>query len=300
MAYVSENLPSNFQMLDVMDIAEPLLETDSAPYVMVCIQEIQRMNVLMTEMKRSLIELEKGMKGQLNMSQNMEDLISAMTINQWPGRNPFSGCMWEKLAWPCMKNLMHEFTDMLLRIEQLQTWATEMVTPFSVWLPGLFNPTSYLTAVMQVTARRTGMPLDQMTTETHVTTFLKPEFVDYYPQDGAFIHGLFIEGARWPVGEEAGDPELITGTPCAGVLVESRLKELLPPLPVIYVKAVTVQPTWEPSAVGYLRRLPDIYEAPVYLTSYRGHTYIFLATMKTVDPNNKWVLTGTAVLMQTD
>jgi len=199
-----------------------------------------------------------------------------------------------------MKNLMHEFTDMLLRIEQLQTWATEMVTPFSVWLPGLFNPTSYLTAVMQVTARRTGMPLDQMTTETHVTTFLKPEFVDYYPQDGAFIHGLFIEGARWPVGEEAGDPELITGTPCAGVLVESRLKELLPPLPVIYVKAVTVQPTWEPSAVGYLRRLPDIYEAPVYLTSYRGHTYIFLATMKTVDPNNKWVLTGTAVLMQTD
>ena len=44
-----------------------------------------------------------------------------------------------------------------------------MVTPFSVWLPGLFNPTSYLTAVMQVTARRTGMPLDQMTTETHGT-----------------------------------------------------------------------------------------------------------------------------------
>jgi dynein heavy chain len=39
-------------------------------------------------------------------------------------------------------------------------------------------------------------------------------------------------------------------TPCAGFLVDGRLKELLPPLPVIYVKAVPVQPSWEPSAVG--------------------------------------------------
>ena len=145
-----------------------------------------------------------------------------------------------------------------------------------------------------------GMPLDQMTTETHVTTYLKPEFVDYYPENGAFVHGLFIEGARWPTGEEAGDTEMISGVPTAGYLVDSRLKELLPALPVIYVKAVVVQASWEPSAVGYLRRMPDIYEAPVYLTSFRGATYVFLATMKTVDPNTRWVLTGTAVLMQTD
>ena len=34
---------------------------------------------------------------------------------------------------------------------------------------------------------------------------------------------------------------MINGTPCAGNIVDSRLKELLPPLPVIYVKAVPVQ-----------------------------------------------------------
>lgn len=85
-----------------------------------------------------------------------------------------------------------------------------------------------------------------------------------------------------------------------GFLVDGRLKELLPAMPVIYMKAVTVQPTWEPSSVGYLRRVADIYECPVYLTSFRGHTYIFLATLKTIDPCNKWVLTGTAILMQTD
>jgi dynein heavy chain, axonemal len=85
-----------------------------------------------------------------------------------------------------------------------------------------------------------------------------------------------------------------------GYLVDGRLKELLPAMPVIYIKAVTVQPTWEPSSVGYLRRVADIYECPVYVTSFRGFTYIFLATLKTLDPCNKWVLTGTAILMQTD
>jgi dynein heavy chain len=93
---------------------------------------------------------------------------------------------------------------------------------------------------------------------------------------------------------------MISGVPCAGYLVDSRLKELLPPLPVIYVKAVPVQSTWEPSAVGYLRRMPDIYEAPVYLTSFRGATYVFLATLRSADPCSKWVLTGTAILLQTD
>ena len=300
MEYFTKNLPENFQMIDMMELAEPLLQGESGPFVVVALQECQRMNELIQEIRRSLIELEKGMKGQLNMSGPMEDLIKAIAINQWPGRNPFSQCQWEKKAWPSMKSLMSEFADMLVRIAQLKVWSTDLKTPFSLWLPGLFNPTSYLTAVMQVTARRTGMPLDQMTTETHITTFMKPEFVDYYPNDGAFVHGLYIEGARWPTGDEAGDTELVSGTPTAGYLVDGRLKELLPPLPIIYVKAVPVQATWEPSAVGYLRRLPDIYEAPVYYTSFRGFTYIFLATLKTIDPNSKWVLTGTAVLMQTD
>lgn len=300
MKYFIDQLPDPFFMLDILDLAAPLLEGEAGPYVMVCIQECQRMNNLIGEIKRSLVELEKGMKGQLNMSTPMEDLMAAFTINQWPGRNPFSTCAWESKAWPSMKNLMNEFLDMLARIEQLTTWSSDLTTPFSVWLPGLFNPTSYVTAIMQVTARRTGMPLDQMTIDAHVTTFLKPEFVDYYPVDGAFVHGLFIEGARWPIGEEAGDIEIITGTPCGGFLVDSRLKELLPPMPVMYIKAVPVQPTWEPSAVGYLRRQPDIYEAAVYITSMRGPTYIFLATLKTVDPNSKWVLTGTALLMQSD
>lgn len=59
-------------------------------------------------------------------------------------------CAWEKLAWPSKKNLLSEFIDMLRRIVQLSSWSEDLVTPQCVWLPGLFNPTAYLTAVMQV------------------------------------------------------------------------------------------------------------------------------------------------------
>ncbi|CAM9625284.1 unnamed protein product, partial [Phaeothamnion confervicola] len=300
MTDLMERLPPDFEMITLQLRAKQLLAGESGPFVVVALQECSRMNALLSEIRRSLAELDKGLKGQLNMSQSMEDLAKAFSINEWPGRNPFAACAWEKLAWPSKKTLVAQFTDMLRRIVQLRTWVEELATPKSLWLPGLFNPTAYLTAVMQVTARQTGAPLDKMTVETHITTFTDPAQADYCPEGGAFVHGLYIEGARWPSGDELGETEMVTGTPCAGHLVDSRLKELLPSLPVIYVKAVPVQPDWEPSSVGYLRHRDDLYECPVYTTSFRGPTYVFLATLRSADSVSKWVLTGTAMLMQTD
>lgn len=295
-----ERLPDNFEMITLGLKAKPLMEKESGPFVVVAMQECGRMNALTSEIRRSLVELDKGLKGQLNMSGSMEDLVVALSINQWPGRNPFALCAWEKLAWPSRKGLLSQFQDMLLRIEELNKWVEEFVTPLCMWLPGLFNPTAYLTAVMQVTARSRGFALDQMTTETHITTYYDPAGIDFVPDDGVFIHGIYIEGARWPALDELEATEPVGNVSTGGVLTDSRLKELLPLLPVIYVKAVQVQPSWEPSAVGYLRHTPDVYECPVYLTSFRGPTYIFLATMKTEAPTSKWVLTGTAMIMQTD
>ena len=40
-----------------------------------------------------------------------------------------------------------------------------------------------------MTARQTGLPLDKMTIETHVTTMTAPEQVQEPPADGAFVHG---------------------------------------------------------------------------------------------------------------
>ena len=84
------------------------------------------MNVLLGEMAISLDELQKGRAGQLNMTQKMEDLAEALSINQVPGRNPFHKASWEKYAWPSMKNLATWYPNMILRCDALEKW-TEKV-----------------------------------------------------------------------------------------------------------------------------------------------------------------------------
>ena len=61
-----------------------------------------------------------------------------------------------------------------------------------------------------------------------------------------------------------------------------------------------IEPEWEATSVGYLRGRSDIYECPVYYTSFRGPTYTFMATLKTTAPPRKWILSGCALLLQID
>lgn len=65
--------------------AKGLLDTEQGPYVVIAVQECSRMNVLILEMKRSLLELVKGMDGQLNKTQAMEDLQQALAKNEVNG-----------------------------------------------------------------------------------------------------------------------------------------------------------------------------------------------------------------------
>lgn len=63
---------------------------------------------------------------------------------------------------------------------------------------------SFLTAIMQLTARAKLLPLDNMTLETVVTSIADPTSVQAYPEEGAYIHGMFLEGASWELGESDG------------------------------------------------------------------------------------------------
>ena len=79
-----------------------------------------------------------------------------------------------------------------------------------------------------------------MSMDTHVTRMYRAADAlmhATYPEDGIFVHGLLMEGARWTDEEESSDHVYTVGaTVCAGHLTDSRLKQLLTPMPVIYVK----------------------------------------------------------------
>merc|ERR1712196_74738 len=119
-----------------------------------------------------------------------------------------------------MKSLIFEYADMLKRITQLTEWSETLQRPMCLWLPGLFNPTAYLTAVQQVTGRINGWALDKMTTETLVTTMTDTSAPAEQPENGVFVHGLYIEGARWPMGDEVEDVVDIGGVKVGGFLVD--------------------------------------------------------------------------------
>jgi hypothetical protein len=60
----------------------------------------------------------------------------------------------------------------------------------------------------------------------------------------------------WATGDDAGEPYVVGTTQCAGHVTEAKLKQLMPMLPLVYLKAVPVQPTWIPTSVGFLRQDP--------------------------------------------
>lgn len=94
------------------------------------------------------------------------------------------------------------------------------------------------------------------------------------PREGAYVHGLFMEGARW-------DSQ-------TGCIVESRLKDLFPVMPVIFIKAITQDK----------QDLRNMYECPVYKTRIRGPTFVWTFNLKTKEKAAKWTVAGVAILLQ--
>lgn len=125
------------------------------------------MNTLTFTMRTSLTDLDMGLKGQLNITDDMDQLSDKMFLNLQPD-------LWVKYAYFSLKSLPAWYDDLLLRIKQLEEYSEELIAPHSLWISGLFNPMSYLTSIMQVTARRDNLALDDMTLKTNVTNTRDP------------------------------------------------------------------------------------------------------------------------------
>jgi len=255
-----ERLPDQFDEEDIRGRAEEI-----TPYVMVAIQETERMNKLLTKLKTSLAELDLGLGGALTMTDPMEALMNALASD---GVHP----SWAKLAWPSLRPLGSWLINLLQRVTQISDWTADLGLPKVVWLSGLFNPQSFLTAVMQTTARRNDWPLDKTVVMTEVTK-KQPDQIEAPSRDGAFINGLTLEGARW-------DDK-------TGCLDDSRPKEMFGSLPVILIKAVTVDKA----------EAKDAYMTPVYKTEARFREEVFTAQLKSKHGQIKWTLTGACLFL---
>ncbi|XP_055553184.1 dynein axonemal heavy chain 17 isoform X2 [Falco cherrug] len=258
---IIERLPEPFNMVEIMAKA-----VNKTPYVVVALQECERMNILIQEIRRSLEELDLGLKGELTITSDMEELANALFHSNVPES-------WTRYAYPSLLSLGAWFADLLLRIKELEVWTTDFVLPAAVWLAGFFNPQSFLTAIMQSTARKNKWSLDKMCLSVEVTKKNR-EDITAPPKEGSYVHGLFMEGARWDI--------------LSGVITDAQLKELTPMMPVIFIRAIPVD----------CMDTKNIYECPVYQTRMRGPTYIWTFNLKTKEKAAKWILAAVALLLQ--
>ncbi len=247
------------------------------PYDVVALQECERINNIFAALLKSLEELVKGINGDLNMTDAMDDLQRSIRYNKLPD-------VWNSASgYPSKKSLNFWFEDLIRRWYQLNEWTKELILPRSVNITLLCAPMSFITAIKQVTARAKGYSLDDLEIMTEVTNITEDDSIKEPPATGVLINGMFIQGARWE------DP----GSDIPGFLTDMNSKELDPKIPYINVFAIKGQ---ERNILGY-------YECPVYHTTARGATYVFTAFLKMEseesDPN-KWVLAGVALILSSD
>ncbi|KAL4450636.1 hypothetical protein ABPG77_000992 [Micractinium sp. CCAP 211/92] len=257
---LTERIPPNFDLDDIRSRMD-----EPHPFNMVAKQEAERWNTLLSEMRRSLAELDLGLRGNLTMTEPMERLMHALAGDRVPES-------WSTMGYPSLRSLGPWMQNLLQRVAQIQDWTADLTVPKSVWLSGLFNPQSFLTAIKQTTARRNEWALDRTVLVTEVTKKTADQ-VDAPSRDGAYVSGLLLEGASW-------DDKL-------GILDESKPKQLFTQMPVILVKAVPAEK--EPK--------DNLYQCPVYMTERRFREEVFTAQLKTKGPWTHWTTAGAALLL---
>nr|XP_024655433.1 dynein heavy chain 1, axonemal-like [Maylandia zebra] len=272
-AGIVEKIPPPFDIEEVMG-KYPVLYEESMNTVL--IQEVIRYNKLLEVISLSLRDIVKALKGSVVMSSALELMARSLFNNAVPD-------MWKAKAYPSLKPLASWVSDLLQRINFLQRWISNGIPP-AFWISGFFFPQAFLTGTLQNYARRFGTSIDTIGFDFEVLVKSVSEITET-PDTGCYIHGLFLEGARW-------DNK-------AGQLAESRPKELYTQMAVIWL---IPKPNRKPPASG-------IYVCPIYKTLTRagtlsttGHSmnYVVSLELPTHHTQRHWVKRGVALICALD
>lgn len=171
----------------------------------------------------------------------MSEVLDKMYIKIMNNKVPAN---WERWAYPSLKPLASWFEDLLERVIFMESWLVNG-NPNSFWMPGMFYPQGFLTGCLQTHSRQYTIAIDKLDFTFQVMIEEDAQEVDEAPEDGVYIHGMFLDGARWNREEMAIDDQLPG--------------ELYDRMPMIWFKPVE---DYKPD--------PEEYSCPCYKTSTRA------------------------------
>ncbi|OQS07665.1 sporangia induced dynein heavy chain, partial [Thraustotheca clavata] len=182
---IESSLPPLFD-LEFVQVKYAVSYTESMNTVLA--QEVERFNKLLHIMKETLKQVQKGLKGLIVLSAELEAMGNSLYDQKVP-------LLWESKAYPSLKPLTSWVADLLERLQFISNWIDNGI-PVVFWISGFFFPQGFMTGIIQNHARRLKFPIDTLSFK-FIMLAQELNEVTERPAEGCYIYGLFLEGARW-------------------------------------------------------------------------------------------------------
>ena len=154
-------------------------------------QEMARYNKLLRVMAQTLSDLQRAIRGEVLMSDELDRMFTRLLNNQVPGN-------WEAVGYASLKPLASWVKDLHERVKFMHDWLVHG-RPGVFWMSGFFFPQGFLTGTLQNHARKYKLPIDTLAFKFNVLDADAAADVaeEDVPEDGVLVSGLFMDGARW-------------------------------------------------------------------------------------------------------
>ena len=180
-----------------------------------------------------------------------------------------------------LKPLSSWIVELIQRTDFWQRWIDHGAPP-TIWISGFIFPQAYFTALLQNFARKHFIAIDELNFDFKIVDNYTKDEITEKPDDGAYVYGMFMEGARW--------------NNQTHIVDDSIPKQLYTEMPVIWFipKRNRVKPE------------TGIYNCPMYKVLSRsgtlsttGHStnYCMMLELPSDRPEDDWVRAGVAVFL---